>query len=205
MKLLQPVRHDDIISPGTYSNKEGSIILQIDLYGHRTHPRELKDLTNAALSRLLLRKIWYIQDELGVSMGRSHRNQVLEAAMHLLPLQPIARYLDLDIPFEEIISVAAVRRTDHHRRRPSASRPRPPLAELGDLELAALLLRILKSAYRRERKRDIRDRQREERELLETALELFPEQKAIPKPLPWKTEDIIKEADRRRYRSLKKK
>lgn len=177
-----------------------------DIYGHRTYPHSLKDLTNAALARLMLRRIWYIQDEYGASMGREPRNRVLEAAMHLLPLNSIARYIDLEIlPFEEIIAEAARRRPVIHRRGKGSYKECPQLAKLDDLELAGLLLRTLKSVYRKMRKHDLRDRLREERELLEAALEFFPQQRAIPKPLSWGTEDLVREVDERRYRALKKK
>ena len=177
-----------------------------DIYGHRAYPRALKELTNAALARLMLRRIWYIQDECGASMGRDPRNMALEAAMHLLPLNSIARYIDLEmLPFEEIIAEVVRRRPIVRRRDEGSYKECPPLAKLDDMELAGLLLRTLKSVYRNLRKNDLRDRLREERELLEIALEFFPPQKAIPKPLPWNTEGLIKEVDERRCHAFRKK
>ncbi len=180
-----------------------------DIYGHRGHPRTLKELTDIALARLLLRRMWYLQDERGaasgMSTGREPRNRLLEAAMHLLPLQPIARRLDLEmLPFEAIAAEVARRRSFHGKAPERPYTHRPPLSDIGDIELAALLLRTLKSVYRNAKRHDFRDRLRDERELLDEALSLYPPQRAIPKPLPWKTEDIVAEADRRRFAPLLK-
>ncbi len=181
----------------------------VDIYGHRGHPRTLKELTDMALARLLLRRIWYLQDERGTASGmpagREPRNRLLEAAMHLLPLQPIARRLDLEmLPFEDVAAEVARRRSLHAKAPERPYAHRPSLGDMGDAELAALLLRTLKSVYRNAKKRDFRDRLRDERELLDGALALYPPQRAIPKPLPWTTEQIVAEADRRRYAPLLK-
>ena len=155
--------------------------------------------------RLVLRKLWSEQDDDQASMGRTVRNKVLEAAMNLLPLNSIARHIELDqLPFEKVLAEAKRHHAIHVPRREESYKKCPPLQKLSDLELSGLLLRILKSIYRKEKRKDLRDRLRNERELLEIALALFPRQGALPKPLPWKTEDVLKEADERRFHAFRR-
>lgn len=168
---------------------------QNDFYGHHKHPRKLKELTDAAVARLLLRRIWFIQDEYRKYLGRHPRNRLLEAAMHLLPLNEIARHIDIDtLPLGEIMAEAERRRSLSKKHSEKAYRQTPELSEISDMELAGLLLRRLKSLYRKEKHGDLLDRFREERELLNEALAIFPK-KPIRKPLPWREDVIIREAD----------
>jgi hypothetical protein len=158
-------------------------------------------LSNDDLARLMLRRVWQIQDAGGVSMGRSLRNVLLECALHLMPVR--AR-LNTDI-FDELLLWEFL---DKAAKRvplpPRRMRRMPPLKRVSTRTVAILVIKELHLWYEEDARQNPMEALILETDLVRGVLPLLPLPEGFKKPDAWTHGMLIEEA-RERYHALLKR
>ena len=154
--------------------------------------KTISTLTDYAVARLLLRKLWQLQDASGVSMGRAKRNVLLEGAIYIMPL---LRFRGQDQFGRDQLIDEAMRRTESSLPLRSAVGER----KVPHMVIAVILLYHMREWYEADAQKDPMQALRLEMEILDASLRL------LPKPSPEQVterqiEDLVEDAnDRRRY------
>jgi hypothetical protein len=156
-------------------------------------PESLSVLTNDELARLILRQLWQFHDAGGVSMGRSLRNVLLEAAIHMMPMPEMRNPDASNIP--ELFEEAAKRKRIIPRRMKTA----PRLKQISNRTLAILALHELRAWYQADAEKNPHMPLTFEWRVADLAVGLLPLPRGFKKPASWSLEDVVEEA-RERYR-----
>jgi hypothetical protein len=152
----------------------------------------LRQLKNDELARLILRKLWQIQDVGGVSMGRSLRNVFLEAAKNIMPCP--------EMPNLDAFSEADLKQEGDRRKPKSPRRLRHScvLKKLSDRTLAILLLLELKKWLDDDALKNPHGPLGWEIQATKSALRLLPLPKEFDGTELWSADSLVSEA-RDRY------
>jgi len=132
-------------------------------------PELLSELTNYELARLILRQLWQFQDAAGVSMGRSKRSVLLEAALHLLPMPEMH-----DPDFFRLDDLYNGAKPAWRKAHSAQQLSFPDFRMINNRELATLLLYYLQQWYEDDAKKNPLESLRFERRMLNAVLNLLP-------------------------------
>ena len=159
--------------------------------------RKISNLKNYAVARLLLRKLWQLQDASGVSTGRAKRNVMLEGAIYIMPL---LRFRNQDqFSRDELVNEAQRRVPDPlFFGHPAGGRKVPHLF------VAIVLLYHMREWYRADKEKDPRQALTLEMAILEAAIRLLPKPSS-EQVLGQQIEDLIRDANDRRRRILSRR
>jgi hypothetical protein len=149
--------------------------------------RSLSELGNDEVARLILRKLWQLQDAGGVSMGRSPRSVFLESAINILPM-PV-RNCDA-FGTQELLEEVKKRRASIPPKLGSVRYVR----RIGKRTLAILLLQELLAWYREDAKKDPQQALTVETRMTETVLRLMPLPRGFKRSASWSAEALVEQS-----------
>jgi|GEM_PF-2518044 len=162
------------------------------------HWKQLNQLTDLELARLILRQLWQWQSASGVSHGRSPRNVLLEGFINLVE---IPKRVNADAWNENDLLAEAQRRVPNRNTIPKPYTKVPAPSRISDFRFAMYMLELLNDFYEEDERAYPLESLRHERELLRAALRLLPIPKPFPKKPHWGMDQLYSDS-RERYRKL---